>query len=87
MRRTRGLAAAAFLFCLAPLAATAEHKININTATEADLMKLPEMNEARAKAIIGYRKNSGELIQLEELELLTNVKPIFPKIKDHLVLE
>lgn len=86
MRRTRALSAAAFLAC-APLAATADHKININTATEAELMKLPEMNAARAKAIIGYRANSGELIQLEELELLTNVKPIFAKIKPHLVLE
>jgi len=86
MKLTRGLAAAVFLAWLAPMAA-ADHKININTATEAELMKLPEMNQARAKAILGYRKNSGELIQLEELELLTNVKPIFAKIKDHLVLE
>lgn len=62
-------------------------KLDINTATESDLMKLPEMTEARAKAIIRYRETSGELIQLEELELIPQVKPIFKRIKDELVLE
>jgi DNA uptake protein ComE-like DNA-binding protein len=62
-------------------------KLNVNTAAEADLMKLPEMTEARAKAIISYRKSTGELIQREELELIPQVKPIYPKIKDLVVVE
>ena len=70
-----------------PAVTLAEHKLNINTADDKALLKLPEMNEARAKAIVNYRKNTGELIQLEELELIPQVKPIFPKLKDHLVLE
>ncbi|MGH7802989.1 MAG: ComEA family DNA-binding protein, partial [Candidatus Binatia bacterium] len=78
--------AAALVAALA-LPALAEHKLNINTADEKALLKLPEMNEARAKAIVNYRKNTGDLIQLEELELIPQVKPIFPKLKDHLVLE
>lgn len=84
------ITAAGALACailLAPALAAADHQLNVNTATEAELMKLPEMNEARAKAIVNYRASEGELIQLEELELLTNVKPIYPKIKNHLVLE
>ena len=72
---------------LSAAVALAEHKLNINTADEKALMSLPEMNEARAKAIVNYRKNTGELIQLEELELIPQVKPIFPKLKGHLVLE
>ena len=86
MKTRTSIRVAALALALA-LPASAEHKLNINTAVEADLMKLPEMNEARAKAIVNYRKNTGELIQLEELELIPQVKPIFPKIKDHLVLE
>lgn len=78
---TIGLAA----FVLAD--AAAEEKINVNTATEAELRKLPEMTEARAKAILNYRTGNGELIQLEELKLIPQVLPIYDKIKDRLVLE
>jgi competence protein ComEA len=66
---------------------SAADKLNINTATEQDLMKLPEMTEARAKGIIGYRKSNGEFIQVEELELIPQVKPIFGKIKDLVTVE
>ena len=85
--KTRSILLALVAALALPGLASAEHKVNINTAVEADLMKLPEMNEARAKAIVNYRKNTGELIQLEELELIPQVKPIFPKLKDHLVLD
>lgn len=81
------IVAALAALALAPAEALAGEKINVNTADEAALMKLPEMNEARVKAILNYRATQGELIQLEELELVPQVKPIFPKIKDHLVLE
>ena len=85
--KTMILAAALVAALLAPVASLAEHKLNINTADEKALLKLPEMNEARAKAIVNYRKNTGELIQLDELELIPQVKPIYPKLKGHLVLE
>ncbi len=65
----------------------AADKLNINTATEQDLMKLPEMTEARAKGIIGYRKSNGEFIQADELELIPQVKPIYGKIKDLVTVE
>ena len=88
MKTTRSIVAALFAVTLAvPSLALAAGKVNINTATEAELLKLPEMNEAKAKAIVNYRKNTGDLIQLEELELIPQVKPIFPKLKDLLVLE
>jgi competence protein ComEA len=68
-------------------AASAADKVNINTATEAELMKLPGVSEAAAKAIVNYRKNTGELIQLDELQLIPQVKPLYPQLKDKLVLE
>ena len=85
--KTKILAAALGLTIALAASSLAEHKLNINTADEKALLKLPEMNEARAKAIVNYRKNTGELIQLDELELIPQVKPIYPKLKGHLVLE
>ncbi|MGH7859664.1 MAG: ComEA family DNA-binding protein [Candidatus Binatia bacterium] len=83
------LAAALFLAELVTLArpALAEEKINVNTATEAELMKLPGMNAARARAILNYRSGNGELIQLEELKLIPQVAPIYDELEDRLVLE
>ena len=62
-------------------------KINVNTADEKELMTLPEVTEARAKAIVTYRKSTGELIQVEELKLIPQVKPIYDKIVDRVVVE
>ena len=62
-------------------------KVNINTASVDELKKLPEMNDARAGAIVTYRKSTGEFIQVDELELIPQVKPIYAKIKDLVVVE
>jgi competence ComEA-like helix-hairpin-helix protein len=70
-----------------PSGVRAADKVNINTASEQELMKLPDMNEARAKGIVSYRKSSGEFIQVDELELIPQVKPIYNKIKDLVVVE
>jgi competence protein ComEA len=83
----KALAISVFAGWMLAGAAFGADKININTATEQDLMKLPEMNEARAKAIIGYRKSTGEFIQIDELELIPQVKPIYAKIKGLVVVE
>ena len=68
-------------------AVLAGDKVNINTATAEDLKKLPEINDARAGAIVTYRKSTGEFIQIDELELIPQVKPIYAKIKDLVVVE
>ncbi len=85
MKRVTIVLAAALL--LPGSASVAADQLNVNTASEADLMKLPDMTEARAKAILIYRKSTGELIQRDELELIPQVKPIYPKIKDLVVVE
>lgn len=83
-----GIAAAVLLGSVAaPSAVGAADKLNINTASEQDLLKLPEMNKARAKGIIGYRESTGEFIQVDELELIPQVKPIYGKIKDLVTVE
>ena len=82
----RWIVTVASLFTLSSVVSAAD-KLNINTASEQDLMKLPEMTEARAKGIIGYRKSNGEFIQVDELELIPQVKPIYGKIKDLVTVE
>ena len=88
MKTMRLLASTLFLssVLLAGPALAAE-KINLNKATVEDLKKLPEMNDARATAIINHKKSTGEYIQVEELELIPQVKPIYPKIKDLVSVE
>jgi len=85
--RTSGFLAVLLLGATLPSSGLAADKLNVNTATEQELMKLPEMTEARAKGITGYRKSTGELIQVEELELIPQVKPIYGKIKDLVKVE
>ncbi len=70
-----------------PSGVCAADKVNINKASEQELMKLPDVNEARAKGIVSYRKSNGEFIQIDELELIPQVKPIYNKIKDLVVVE
>jgi competence protein ComEA len=52
-------------------------KVNINTATAKDLMKVKGLNAAKARAIVAYRKKNGDFKTLDDL---TNVKG-FKKVK------
>jgi competence protein ComEA len=68
-----------------PGAATA--KININTASVAELDKLPGIGPSIAQAIIDYRTTNGPFQQIEDIN---NVKGIgdalFAKIKDQITV-
>ena len=78
--RSTALLAATLLF-VGATAGMADDKINLNTATPEALMKLPDMNAAKSKAIVNYRGMTGEFIQIEELELIPQVKPDYAKLK------
>lgn len=52
---------------------TAEQAVNINTATESELMSLDGVGLVKAKAIIEYRTTNGPFTSAESL---TNVKGI-----------
>lgn len=61
-----------------------EQKININTASESELIELNGVGEVTAKAIIEYRENK----KFESIEEIMEVKGIgakkFEKIKDEI---
>jgi competence protein ComEA len=50
---------------------TTKAKINLNTASVKDLMKVKGINASRARAIIAYRKQHGDFKSIEDL---SNVK-------------
>lgn len=66
---------------------TADKKVNINTATEAELMTLPGIGEAKAALIINYRKENGNFSKIEDLMQISGIKEgIFQKIKDDITI-
>ena len=60
-------------------------KVNINTATEAELMTLPGIGEAKAALIVGYREEHGKFSKIEDLMQISGIKEgIFQKIKNNI---
>ena len=56
--------------------------VNLNTAAQADLEKLPGIGPAMAKRIIEYRQKSGGFKKAEELMNVTGIgEKAFLKIK------
>ncbi len=62
-------------------------KININRASQADLMTLPGVGEAKANQIIQYRQEHGDFQCIEDIMLISGVKEgLFNKIKDYITV-
>jgi competence protein ComEA len=67
----------------APTAATASSgasnasgsRVNINTADEAGLMKLPGIGKTKAAAILQYRKDHGPFSSCEGLDAVSGIGP------------
>ncbi|HEX2549814.1 MAG TPA: helix-hairpin-helix domain-containing protein [Gammaproteobacteria bacterium] len=51
-------------------------KINLNSATIKDLMRLKGLNRANAKNILTYRKKHGDFKSLDDLKLVKGFKKI-----------
>jgi competence protein ComEA len=54
-------------------ASQAEHKVNINEASQADLMKLQGVGAGAAKKIIAWREAHGPFKRLHDLEKVPGV--------------
>lgn len=60
-------------------------KININTASEAQLCEIPGIGAVRAAAIVSYRQEAGSFSSIEEIMNVSGIKEgTFAKIKDRI---
>lgn len=61
----------------------ADGKININTASEAELCNIPGIGSTRAAAIVAYRQESGGFQKIEDIMNVSGIKEgTYNKIKD-----
>jgi competence protein ComEA len=51
-------------------------KVNINTATLKDLMRLKGLNRAKAKSILAYRQKHGSFKSLDDIKFVKGFKKI-----------
>ncbi len=63
-------------------------RININTATQAELETLPGIGPARAQDILAYREANGPFTSIEEIMDVPGIGPsTFEDIKDQISVE
>ena len=68
-------------------ASAAEGKININTASREELMKIPGVGEVRAQRIIEYREQSGPFETIEDLMKVSGIKNAsFEKMREYITV-
>ena len=97
-RRTARLRAALLAACVAAgvaagLAGTspafaAEGVVNVNTATAEELVRLPGIGDAKARAILDYRKEKGAFKSLEQLREVKGIgDAALERLRPHLAIE
>lgn len=69
-------------------AAEEDAKININTASAKELLKLSQIGEKKAGAIVAYRDEHGSFATIEDIKNVKGIgDKIFEKIKGHITVE
>lgn len=62
-------------------------KVNINSATEAELTKISGVGASKAKDIIEYREQNGGFKQIEDIKNIKGIgDALFEKIKDSITI-
>lgn len=62
-------------------------KISINSASKEELMTLTGIGEAKADAIINYRKENGLFKEVEDIKNVSGIgDAVYEKIKDNIIL-
>lgn len=63
-------------------------RININTASKEELMKLPGIGASKADDIISYREANGGFKSVEDLKNISGIKDgVYSKIADSITAQ
>ncbi len=67
---------------------SADGRVNINSATEEQLMTIPGIGEAKAKSIIAYREENGNFASIDDIVNVSGIKDgLFQQIKDYITVD
>jgi len=70
------------------LYAEEDNKINLNSATVEELVKIPGLNKELAEKIIAAREENGEFIDMEELLEIDGIDmKLLRQLKKHIKVE
>src|SRR3989338_491269 len=65
----------------------ADHAVNINTASVAELDTLPSIGEARAQDIVEYREANGPFATIEDIMNVSGIGTgTYNSVKDHITV-
>ena len=63
-------------------------KVNLNTASQSELISIPYIGEYTAQAIIQYRRNNGLFSSIEEVKKVKGIRDKnYAKFKKYLVVK